>query len=748
MKNRNFKKTLALILSLMMIFAAVSTGTVLADTGYVGNAENGYTGVGDIINATPNTMFKNFDFEDGFNYWQKGVAGEYASIVTEENGNKALKLACDDSVNSWKRFITAYPITVKNVSVGSEFGIRYDVKVKNFSKGGSNMCNMVISTTTADVTFSTGHNYRCNINANTDGYVTYAGRYKVTALPEGVDEITVYFYPNIGSVVADVYLDNISIGFQPDTALVYSNNGRGVNYPTITENADTLVLRTQGTFEMYDLSDTGYYGGVNYNYNGTTYLPVCTDSFINGSFEQGLTGWGAFSSYNSVPVKPSDYTTISDFDNDGDNEARLTYTSGARTGLISPAFPLTGLKAGDTVTLYFEYKWVGGDTCNNGATIEAAITNKVSGEIKQSNSGAYTKTVYSTSGTPTFSGGTHTAIGDGWYAATSTGSTATLQVDSPEAIICIANKTGGASDIYIDNIKIIVGRDYSATGTKKISYEYYGADNDGKYYETDGITETVAPLGTAADGISTTTDIGTYAFRLKGDTANIFDFANNGLKYWSANLQDYGAMGETKASDTATINEDGSVTLKYASKAAQGISSVYFPLPQAVVDAGTNYAVWLNYSRTATEVEDATTSFLYAYSEDIGMNAGYNSSGESSGVATFNAPAKTINNIAYGNVSLKVGGTEYNYTVSDFVIGYVDKGGMEKALYVYQDGKPRDAEMGDANADNAINVKDLVRMKKRSADTAQAIYLAAADANGNGTIDSDEILSVRSAILG
>lgn len=748
MIDRNLKKCLALVLSFAMIITAISTGIVSAD-GYIGTAEDGYTGSGDILDATPNTQFKNFDFEDGLNYFQKGVAGEYASVVTEADGNKALKLSCNKDVNGWKRFVTSYPITIKNAVVGSEIAVRYDVKVENFQSGGTNNCEMQIKEKDSSLTLGGGHQYRCNINANTDGYVTYSGRWKVSAVEEGKTEFTLYFYPNVGGVTADVYIDNISIGYQPDTTYVYSNNGKGVHYPSVTEGGETLSAKTQSGFILYDLSKSGYYGG----YNSSTGFNVTSDTLINGDFSKGFTGWGAYDSYNSVPVFPSDFAEVGDFDSDGKKECHISYTSGARKGLLSTVFPLTGLKTGDVVMLYFEYKWGTADKNTTNSQIRGEINSKTSGEIKQSNGGAHTTAQFVSATESSGVYGTHKALADGWYAATSTSTTATLQVDNPNAIIAFYVNAGYATDFYIRNVKIIVGKNYSATSTK-YSYEYYGADNDGKYYENDGITEKASPYGTSANGITTEANASTYpnSILYKSSIDPVASLNSGSLFCWGPTQQDNSNLEVHNGAEAITFNDDGSFNLKWIAKSNMGISSTYFALPESIVNAyegkdAVKYAIWFNYTNTRTEVETSngnnnSLAIFLANGETTNTYA------QNANKVVLSGTAVTKNNVAnLAQISFKIWSNYYQYKISDFTLGYVDLGGMEKELYVYQDGRPRDAEMGDANADGEIDIRDLVRMKKRAADANQAIYLAAADMNGDGTVTVEEISLLRKALL-
>ena len=738
------KRNISILLAAALAFSSLFIGSISAvsdENGYVGTEEAGYTGEGNIYDTpTPNAEFKNFDFEQGFKYWQiPENAKDYTEIVTEESGNKALHLMCTaENKEMLGAYVYSYPITLKNIGVGTEFALCADVKVANFSEGNDNT-RITFNLTSSDATLNSNNSMRWAIKADTDGYVKNSVRGKITELPEGKDEVTLYLVISRYNFVADIYIDNIEIGYQTDATYQFESNKRMVHYLPLTEGGDTLVAKTQNVFELYRLSEKGYYGGTN-----TSKFLIRSNELVNGDFSQGLTGWSPYNSYNNANVFTSDAVTVDDFDGDGDKEACLIYESGARPGMISTAFPLSGAKAGDRFSLYFEYKWDTSEGANvNLGCIYAQLLGVTNGDIKYS-SDPYIGVTYG--GTSNYDKGIKTDLGNGWYSAT-VGCTGYINVDEPEVYVQIFQNWGGnKTKIYIDNIKVMTAKNVSANSTNEFAYEFFGSDNDGKYYDTDGVTE-LQPYGTVADGIETKGNYQTSSFGKKLiNSDNIFDFGKYGLKYWSAAVQDNGNFGNTKASDSAKVNADGSVTLRYKDKSAQGISSVYFPLPEAVTKNGTNYAVWLRYSRTATEATDATQSFLRV---DSGTTAGstYSSDGESKGIATFNAQAKQFGDTYYGTVNLKVTGTQFNFDISDITIGYVDKGGMEKPLYVYQDGTPRDSVVGDVNADKAVNILDLVRMKKRIADNSTAIYFAAADFDGSNEINAYDLSALKLKLL-
>ena len=340
------KRNISILLAAALAFSSLFIGSVSAvsdENGYVGTEEAGYTGEGNIYDTpAPNAEFKNFDFEQGFKYWQiPENAKDYTEIVTEESGNKALHLMCTaENKEILGAYVYSYPITLKNVGVGTEFALCADVKVANFSEGNDNT-RITFDLTSSDATLNSNNSMRWAIKAGTDGYVKNSVRGKITELPEGKDEVTLYLVISRYNFVADIYIDNIEIGYQTDATYQFESNKRMVHYLPLTENGDTLVAKTQNVFELYRLSEKGYYGGTN-----TTDFLIRNNELVNGDFSKGLTGWSPYNSNNSANVFTSDAVTIGDFGRDGDKAACLTYESGARPGIISTAFPLSGAKKG------------------------------------------------------------------------------------------------------------------------------------------------------------------------------------------------------------------------------------------------------------------------------------------------------------------------------------------------------------------------------------------------------------------
>lgn len=57
------------------------------------------------------------------------------------------------------------------------------------------------------------------------------------------------------------------------------------------------------------------------------------------------------------------------------------------------------------------------------------------------------------------------------------------------------------------------------------------------------------------------------------------------------------------------------------------------------------------------------------------------------------------------------------------------------------------AVSGDATGDKFVDARDVVRMKQFMAYTVETIDLGAVDFDGNGKIDTDELVSVRNMLL-
>lgn len=748
---KNISILLALTLTLTSVFGCIASAEAEGtENSYIGTEADGYTGPGNIYDTpTPNEKFMNFDFEQGYKYWQKGDGS--SEIITEDNGNHVLYVKCDaeaEDSKTNKTFLYSYPITVKNVVKGGEFALSVDVKTQNNASAGGDGSRITfqLRTTIADSNLDSGNYTRWSVKSNSNDYVTYSLNYKVPELADGTDEYNLYLVISHWDVQADMYIDNIKVGYQSDENFVYSNYDNSTKresyYPSITDGVDTLVGgRVSNKLELYELSEAGFFGGYNTIQDKGTYLRLVNKNIVNGDFSKGLTGWAICNQW-STAYFPKDVGSVVDIDG---AKAFLLNTAAMSTNTgLTQTVELDGVKKDDIVTFYFEYKFA--DEGNTADSNIYAKLGKIDSEQIDHGNNTYYQLQSTYSGTN--KNGTYTDIGNGWTAATNIGSNLTYKVlkDNPKVTVDIfaSKKTA----VYIRNIKILVRENLSATGTA-YAYSYYGAADDGKYYNADGRTE-VSYYGTSTDGI-TTTGSNNSMFSYKLNSADIFDFKTNGLKYWGAAIQDGGAYGDgTKASDCATVNEDGSVTLKRVSKNAMGISSVYFKLPESVTKNGTNYAVWVDYVRIDGDSNSTdTNNYLYARMSTVKNNIGTQdlSSGRESGTLTFNAPAQELSGKKYGLVTLSIPGTKFNYTVSNFHLGYVDKGGMEKTLYVYEDGTPRDGDMGDANADGEVNILDLVRMKKRSSDNTAKIYFAAADMDGDDAIGATDIASLKKELL-
>ncbi len=57
------------------------------------------------------------------------------------------------------------------------------------------------------------------------------------------------------------------------------------------------------------------------------------------------------------------------------------------------------------------------------------------------------------------------------------------------------------------------------------------------------------------------------------------------------------------------------------------------------------------------------------------------------------------------------------------------------------------AVFGDADANSAVDIRDLIRVKKYAASQTDVISFDAVDFNYNGTVDADDIATVKKIIL-
>lgn len=71
--------------------------------------------------------------------------------------------------------------------------------------------------------------------------------------------------------------------------------------------------------------------------------------------------------------------------------------------------------------------------------------------------------------------------------------------------------------------------------------------------------------------------------------------------------------------------------------------------------------------------------------------------------------------------------------------------GCSAAVVPYGEGF---ATVGDANADNVVNIKDFVRVKLYVAERTSDVLVVAADYDMSGDIEIDDVVSMRKALLG
>lgn len=270
------------------------------------------------------------------------------------------------------------------------------------------------------------------------------------------------------------------------------------------------------------------------------------------------------------------------------------------------------------------------------------------------------------------------------------------------------------------------------------TYKTYTDVYSGEVFDLNGFVL----YGTEEDGILSVDNKHALSNYPAIDSLKNLDFSE-GFKYWALND---GLIG--KPSDVAYRSDDGKLVLNAKNSAIAGeqslISTVWVNLPEFV--KGKGYVLYLKAGIQSTQngtnvviADDRGkwTAKIQAVSEtySIKTNSG-----------TLDDSATKI------KVLLKNESSSEQKIYGDIDVYFADKGGIADT-YVNFDGSPKSfGGYGDANADGKVDITDLVRMKKYTADSSTPIYLAAANTDKVVseaiTIKASDLTAMRKLLLG
>ena len=320
------------------------------------------------------------------------------------------------------------------------------------------------------------------------------------------------------------------------------------------------------------------------------------------------------------------------------------------------------------------------------------------------------------------------------------------------------NELNISSDWSIKAVELegITGKDISLSfyngdtsdsfDVKDIHLVYVNDDNtytdvySGEVFDLNGFVL----YGTKEDGI----DSAGVALNLSNypaiDILKNLDFSE-GLKYWARNE---GLTG--KASDDGHIYENGRVTLRKLKSSESFIdqsyiSTVWVNLPGFVKDQ--EYKLYMKLGIQSP----SENSYAELLSDQEGNYVNIQIKADEYVVKTTE-PLILSTNASKIRVRLRNKCTDTTATYGDIDVYFADKGGIADT-YVNFDGSPKSfGGYGDANADGKVDITDLVRMKKYTADSSTPIYLAAANTDKVVseaiTIEALDLTAMRKLLLG
>lgn len=415
-------------------------------------------------------------------------------------------------------------------------------------------------------------------------------------------------------------------------------------------------------------------------------LPV-NESLKNLDFSEGLKYWGPV---NSLGGKASDYAAVTD--------GALGFKGTANSGVYSRVANIAEVKDGDKIAVFYDYI-----TPNSG---DVSVT-------LSEHSADNAATVVATASTSTYP----MAVTETWK----TGRTGILTVSSAsDAFSVSARQSVDSTSALIKNFRIGVMLE---NGTFRSLYTDEIFMADGSVYG-----------GTEADGITALS--GKFVSIPATDAPLNLDFTQ-GLKYWGA----LNGRGGT-ASDFVTVNE-GVVTFK-ATEGHYGINSLRFSMNNLSVGEG----VLAAFDYKATGNDARVTLFGYDSALAETSNAKYDltpTNGEwvtaVTGAVVKNADTDTF------MIDLRQTAASSDAEIKNIRLYKTDKGGLG---YVTLDNKLTDEnQLGDANNDGVVDIRDIVRIKRYVADNSQPIFYAASKFDSQtDVIGATDLAGLISKIIG
>lgn len=700
------------------------------NTALYGTVDDGIKG--NALELNPFNVLKNGDFSEGLKYWgnqsKSGLASSVASIQ-KEGDNSFLVIEREEPDNSAKGVITA-PFKVDDLQKGDVVAIMYDYKIDRYDASLSSVDYYAnfFSTDGNSFEFSNGKNQMqiSGLNAVENETVQTPEGWTTTAAQMIVGDIAEDYVPTFYiqlymqyKAAGEFCFDNFKVYVKYNSNEHYTPDGY---YETLDGElvSDKLfkgctVNTSNGDIASGD-NDINYPGLVyswigteedgiytEKNYLGTSF-PVRT-KFMNSDFSKGLQYWFESSSTGYT----SDKVALKTEEN-GENYISIG-ENGVFYQINQTCFWLQNFEAGDEVYVLVKFRKFGNFKC------DAYVLNAIEGEIATTRAHGSLKVIY------------EPESDDDWGYSVS---------NNYLTIPAISQVNPNTAETYGGNFAYYIMLS-SEELTDMSDIMLVIKNDDGTYTDSDGNIIIIPENSNSyhydtIDGFDWTKIYGVNC----ETTSNFWAGAYNKS---AANLFAGTSKTENAITVKANLLNDGSLIFEDYEMLNSSVSSAIFKLPENVENISNRkilfeYNLISDYDNANFIIEvksGVNTHHSTFYSHKIGYEIGC-------------LPLDFINSGDSCEISFKSSKEIQNY-IKNITLGYDDIGGIE-GLYAKTDGTPYGFEIGDANADNVIDARDLVRMKKFIAQTLNTdIYYAAANIDNDDNVSATDLGALRKILL-
>ena len=721
MNKKKMIKIISLVLSLVLIVStvvSVSANDNVEDytslTNY-GTVEDGITSARikgtrafekkeiDTTNAT-----NPFSFLEGLKYWgpidsilpndQSYINASSVASVKEENSEKYLEVGKTDATK--KCGVYTVNVKIPEEANGHTLALFYQAKAS-----GDKTANGIYSYVTLKSGSSTDSEYsamnlsRNSVKSETWAVVTGDAFTKGVWNKEssGYDCVSVWIENETNSAVTDI--KNIVLAYENKNGEYVSFYDSSVSYNGVTNLPyygtvqDGIACIGKDYARIYQL-----------NAIDTTKNPF--------SLEEGLKYWGATSITGNSNTMASEMAKVKN--DNGEKYLEVGKTDATKkygVGTVNVKIPEEA--SGHKLALFYQAK-ASGDKTTNG--IYSYVTLK---------SGSSTNSKYSATNLSKNSVKSET-----WAVVTGDAFTSSVWNKDSSEYDCVSVYIENEYNNTVTDIKNIVLAYENADGTYTSFYNsaviynsitklpYYGTEKDGMYTEA------------AANKRINNMTVATDSF-MNGDFSQ-------GLQYWAPRDSQYGF-----ASTYASVSE-GVLTLKTDNE-YNGVTSCFVKIPDIAL--GKKVVGIFEYKANESMGNVKLVTSAPDVESESNTDFGINQNKEYQVACTKYKIFKTSGS----TVRIEVENDTNPVSMKNFAFVYIDEIGIPgRDLYANLDGTPYGYEMGDANADKDVDVRDLVRMKHYIVEKDYGIYFTAANMSKNSTteISDNSVAALINKLLG